>query len=98
MASIDAQKPMRIRAVYPQAAFGVQGSPNGRTLTAAGEGKLPGSFRLTWPVAAHSVPRWNVTMKPADESACKSWPRVEWNTRPAPWEMAINCGSCRPLP
>ena len=39
---------------------------------------------VTCPVAAHSVPRASVVMKPTQRMPFRSWPIGVWNTRPLP--------------
>src|SRR5262249_2763267 len=60
------------------------GSYAGRVLTLSADGKSAGTFCVTLPVAAHSVPRWKVVMKPTQLSAARSWPMAVWKIRPLP--------------
>ena len=53
-------------------------------LTLSGAGKFSGTFWVTRPVAAHSVPRSSVTTKPTSSIDSSLWPSVLWNTRPRP--------------
>ena len=55
-----------------------------RVLVLSAVGKSAGTFCVTLPVAAHSVPRWYVAMKPTQFSAARSWPIAVWKTRPLP--------------
>ena len=43
-----------------------------------------GTFWVTFPVAAHSVPRWNVAINPTQLRAGTSCPIVVWKMRPLP--------------
>src|SRR5262245_65872311 len=47
-------------------------------------GKSRGIGRVTLPVAAHSLPRCSVVMKPMQRMPLTSWPIGVWNTRPLP--------------
>jgi hypothetical protein len=47
-----------------------------RELTLSAAGKSAGTFCVTLPVAAHSVPLWNVVINPTQLSAGISWPMV----------------------
>src|SRR5690349_16264454 len=60
------------------------GSYSFRVLVLSAVGKSAGTFCVTLPVAAHSVPRWYVVMKPTQFSAARSWPIAVWKTRPLP--------------
>ena len=55
-----------------------------RALTLSAVGKSLGKACVTLPVAAHSVPRWYVAMKPTHSSESTPWPMGVWNTRPLP--------------
>src|SRR5688572_22232559 len=48
----------------------------GRLCTFASVGKSAGTFCVTWPVAAHSVPRCSVTAKPTHLIASMPWPNA----------------------
>src|ERR1039457_1610623 len=58
------------------------GSYSGRVLVLSAVGKSGGTFCVTFPVAAHSVPRWYVIMNPTQFSAARSWPMTVWKIRP----------------
>ena len=53
---------------------------------------------VTFPVAAHSVPRKNVVTK-LPSLICVTWcPNIEWKILPLPYETTIKAGSWRPVP
>ena len=56
----------------------------GRGLSAASVGKFAGTFCVTLPVAAHSVPRCSVVAKPTSLIASRPCPSAVWKTRPLP--------------
>ena len=69
-------------------AFGRRLSQNphyGRTVGVSAPGKSAGTFWVTLPVAAHSVPRRKVTMNATSLHCFTAWPKVVWNTRPLPY-------------
>src|ERR1700676_2625545 len=57
-----------------------------------------GTVNVTLPVAAHSTPRVNVTLKTCSVTALKSWPRASTNTRPWPYCVVHSMGSWTPAP
>src|SRR5208283_3316295 len=60
--------------------------------------KSAGTGIVTWPVAAHSVPRVSVRRKPGLSMAFTSWPSAVWNTRPVPYLTVQIRGSSFPVP
>jgi len=56
----------------------------GRELVLSSVGNSLGIFTVTLPVAAHSVPRCRVTVKPTQRIESAPCPIGVWNTRPSP--------------
>ena len=72
--------------------------PYWRTVALSAVGKSAGTFCVTWPLAAHSTPRWKVAMKATLFMFGTSCPRHSWKTRPLPYWMVNSTGSCSPAP
>src|SRR5260370_4122169 len=85
--------PVRIRA--GPSCPGSRHPSQGTIYFAASSG---GTVNVTLPVAAHSTPRVNVTLKTCSVTALKSWPRASTNTRPWPYRVVHNMGSWTPVP
>ena len=65
-------------------ACGSRAGSSQRKLTLSAVGKSAGGFWVTFPVAAHSVPRCRMVMKSTERMAARSCPKVVWKTRPFP--------------
>lgn len=72
------------RRFRPFSKSGSIAARSARYVTVSAVGKVAGTLCVTPFVAAHSVPRWNVAVKPTELSPLTSCPSAVWKMRPLP--------------